>query len=263
MMNRCSCISQEGRSDGADVATGSEVLRIETLGRIRLWSGAKRLHVRLPAQALLVLARVVASPDASVDREELAFTLWPEDTETEARAKLRRQLYNIQRAAADASGSSWLSSEAQCVTWTAESWVDVAEFDRLSAVPDSYEAAAELYRGPFAPSLDHDWVRAERARFERDAVRLHVDLAQRSLQCGDLPKALHYVEQLLRIDPWREDALRHFMMLRLRLNDRAGALCRYREFRLRLWQEFEVEPMPETIRYYDAVVAGSVLELAV
>ena len=260
-MNRCSCISHEARSAGTDVGAG-EGFRIETLGRFRLWSGAKRLHVRLPAQAILVLARVVACPDASVDREELAFTLWPEETETEARAKLRRQLYNIQRAAAETSGSSWLSSDAQCVAWTAESWIDVAEFDRLSAIPANYEAAAELYRGPFVPSLDHEWVRTKRARFERDAVRLHVDLVQRSLRCGDLPKALHYVEQLLGIDPWREDALRQFMVLRLRLNDRAGALCRYREFRLRLWQEFEVEPMPETIRCYEAVVAGSALDLA-
>lgn len=118
------------------------------------------------------------------------------------------------------------------------------------------ESAARLYRGDFAPYLDHDWATGIRERLRRRAYRVFEEAARQRRAAGDIAGALHYVEQLLTHDPWREDALRMFMLLRYSLGDRAGELSYYRTFRERLRSEFDVDPMPDTLSCFDTIARG-------
>ena len=234
-------------------------LSVQLFGAARIVHGPSQRGTRLPAQTLLLLAMLTTRKHELLDREEVAFTLWPDSSESEARASLRRHLHKLHQALPQ-SARPWIVCDAQTLTWgpSDETFVDVAEFERLSETPQTFGQAAKLYTGDFLPRLDHEWASSLRERLRRRIVHVLEQLiAQCRVNC-DRSGALEYVEQLLGHDPWREDALRDLMLLRFSAGDRAGALAYYRSFCQRLGSEFGVEPMPETVKCLEAIARGCV-----
>jgi DNA-binding SARP family transcriptional activator len=244
----------------ADLArSGGTLVQARLLGRVRIACGELRIERSLSARSLLVCAMLLQHAGEALNRDELAFTLWPDLGESEARAALRRELYKIQRAM-PFSDKTWILSDSRTVAWATshETWVDIVEFERLCTDPATVERAIELYDGPFAPQLDHEWASALRDRLARSYSHALELAIKRRGSIGDLAGTLLYVERLLAHDPWREDALCGLILLRCRLGDRAGALSFYRQFCIRLREEFGVEPMPETTASYKRIARGSV-----
>jgi len=240
-------------------ASGRPRVQVSLLGGLRLRCDGVRIDNRLSARSQLVCARLLLQPGEALNRDDIAFTLWPDSSESEARAALRRELYKIQRAFPP-SNEPWILCDARTIAWAAgaEAWVDVVEFEQLCRDPATVERAIELYGGPFAPQLDHEWASALRDRLARsysDALELAI---KRRGTAGDVAGTLFYVERLLKHDPWREDAVCGLILLRCRLGDRAGALSFYRQFCGRLRDEFGVAPMPETTAYYERIARGNV-----
>jgi DNA-binding SARP family transcriptional activator len=238
-------------------ATLQPALQVQLFGYPRIVNSAGRSETRLSAQTLLLFAVLVTRKNEVLDREEIAFTLWPDFSESDARAALRRHLHKLHQALPE-SPRPWIVCDAKTISWGAgeETYVDVAEFERLSEAPETLALAAKLYAGDFLPRLDHEWALALRERLRRRACRV---LEQLILQCwsnGEKAKALEHVEQLLLHDPWREDALRYLLTLRFHVGDRAGALAYYRGFCKRLDSELGVDPMPETIKCAEAITRG-------
>jgi|ERR1700693_474798 len=240
------------------VSTESPI-EVRLLGRTDIRCGDVRLDSRLSARSLLVCAMLLTSRGEPLKRDEVAFALWPDEGEAEARAALRRELYKIQRAFPP-SNRPWIVSNNRSIAWGAwdATWVDVVEFERLSADPETAEGAVELYRGEFAPQLDHEWAGGVRERLAKAYLRTLQAVIERRRSERNAYGMLHYVERLLEHDPWREDAISELLLLRAWMGDRAGALWYYRDFCKRLRAEFGVEPMPETVRCYERVAGGQI-----
>ncbi len=240
----------------ADERVQHPKLCIRLLGSTQVAYGDQRLDQYLTTRTLLLLAALVKHQGEPLSREQLAFTLWPDRNEGEARANLRRDLYRLVRIL-PAAASPWVLASAKTVRWLErrDAWVDVAEFKRLTSANQS-EAALALYRGELLPQVDHEWAAAARAQLHGQACN-HLErvIAERSAR-GGVATCLEYVEQLLALDPLREDMLRILMHLRFCRGDRAGALASYREFCRRLQFEFNVEPMPQTVRCCDLIARG-------
>ncbi len=233
-------------------------LSVRLFGTPRIVHNPSQKETRLPAQTLLLFAMLTTHQRELLDREEVAFTLWPDSTESEARAALRRHLHNLHKAL-PRSARPWIVCETQTISWgpSDETFVDVTEFERCSEMPQTFDQAAKLYAGDFLPRLDHEWASSLRERLRRRIVRVLELLIAQCQANGDCSGALEYVEQLLGHDPWREDALRDLMMMRFNAGDRAGALAYYRRFCQRLGSEFGVEPMPETVKCLELISNGS------
>jgi len=240
------------------VADPNPLVTVRLLGPPRISCGGMRIESGLSGHALLLLAMLVTRKDEILDRDEIAFTLWPDAAESDARAALRRHVYKLNQALPP-SPRRWLTCNTRTIGWAprAETWVDVDDFERLSDSAETLESAAALYRGDFVPYVDHEWSTAMRERLRRRAHRVFDQVANQCSAAGDVTGALHYLEQLLDHDPWREDAVRRLMLLRYRIGDRAGALAHYRSFCARLRSEFEVDPMPETAKCFEAIARGA------
>lgn len=234
-------------------------LSVRLFGAPRIVHGPSQRETRLPAQTLLLFAMLTTRKHELLDREEVAFTLWPDSSEGDARAALRRHLHKLHQALPQ-TARPWIVCGTQTISWgpSDETFVDVAEFERLSETPRTFDQAAKLYAGDFLPRLDHEWVSSLRERLRRGIVRVLGVLIAQCRANGDRSRALEYVEQLLGYDPWREDALRDLMLLRFNAGDRAGALNYYRNFCQRLGSEFGVEPMPETVKCLESIARGCV-----
>ncbi|GAC1442362.1 MAG: hypothetical protein NVSMB59_04850 [Vulcanimicrobiaceae bacterium] len=231
------------------------------LGRFEVRCAGIRVDTRLSSHARTLLAYLLMHRGEMLRRDRLAYRLWPDLGESDARTMLRRTLFRIARALPPAA-EPWLACDAKTVTWRdadGSTWVDAPEFDALCASDDSLEEAVQLYGGDFAPSLDHEWATEVRDRLRARSTWALDELMTRYAQRHDMRGALRYSEALLEIDPWREDALCNTMLFRYRLGDRAGSLWIYHTFCGRLHREFGVDPMPMTQRCFEAIVAGAPL----
>ncbi len=73
-------------------------IRIELLGKLRLTFGQHVLTSVNTHRLQSLLAFLVLHADAAQSREHLAFLLWPESSESQARTNLRQLLHHLRRA---------------------------------------------------------------------------------------------------------------------------------------------------------------------
>jgi DNA-binding SARP family transcriptional activator/tetratricopeptide (TPR) repeat protein len=224
-----------------------------------LEADGKQLKFAGPRKAAALLAYLLLHERQRIDRQALAFTLWPDDDEDAARAALRRHLYLVTRALPEAGKEPWIAADATTVGWNplAPAVVDVARFRALSADEAGLAEAAALYAGDLLAAFDDEWIVDERDRFRQRHTENLERLIAKCRESGDSAGAIRYAQELLRLDPWREDAIRHVIALRSELGDRSGALAEFERFAQRLREDLDVEPMPETIAVYTSIVKRS------
>ncbi len=86
--------------------------------------------------------------------------MWPDETEANARANVRRRLHHLSRALPLARDDTpWLVLDAETAQWNPGSnfWLDVAEFKHLSEV-DCLTDAIKLYTGDLLEGVYDDWL---------------------------------------------------------------------------------------------------------
>jgi DNA-binding SARP family transcriptional activator len=244
------------------MAVMSPSLRIHLLGQPRFVFEGAPFRYSAPPKATSLVAYLLLHRDGPLSREKLAFTLWEDDTEEDARANLRRHLHHMQRALPAAPADApWVLADAETVQWNpdADAWLDVAEFERLARAPDGRAAAIELYSGDLVESSYDEWLFTERDRLRNVYLASLGDLLIDSRSQRDFNRAIGYAQRILTNDPWREDTLRQLMAVRYQSGDRAGALATYEAFDRRLRDEMNVEPMPETAALRDVILRNAPL----
>ena len=152
-------------------------------------------------------------------------------------------------------------------------WLDVANFlgqlDQANTNPDQaivhLRAALDLYGGEFlagfhlaqAVAFD-EWQAGEREWLHRRAVEALYAAACASE--GNLPAALDYLQRLIKLEPWHEEAHRQLMRLLALNGQRSDALAQYATCRRVLQAELGVEPAPETRALYEQILRGQALD---
>ncbi|MBN2149536.1 MAG: AAA family ATPase [Anaerolineales bacterium] len=224
-------------------------LVIHLLGQPKLLLDSSPLPFNAPPKTLPLLAYILLHRFEILERQQVAFALWPDEPESAARANLRRHLHHLQRVFPSAHPAShWLLGDTRTIRWNTASdvWLDVAEFERLASNPETLPEAVRLYTGDLLETIYDDWIFFERERLQQ---MFHNCLSQLVFQyraCRDFSTAIAFAQQLLAHDPFREDTLRQLIALRYESGDRASAIQDYEAFEHRLRQEMDVAPMPET-----------------
>src|SRR5207248_10110664 len=140
---------------------GAQMLCIHLFGEPRCFLDGEPLKLSAPPKTMPLWAYLLLHRTHPVARETLALTLWPDEPESEVRANLRRHLHHLQRALPPAPPNRpWLLSDAETLCWNpqADAWLDVAEFERLSADPARLPEAVELYTGDLLAHVYEDWL---------------------------------------------------------------------------------------------------------
>src|SRR5919199_5068443 len=126
---------------------GTPPLRIRLLGGFDLRVGEDALPLE-SARAESLLAYLLLHPEAPQPRQRLAFLLWPDSTEAQARTNLRHVLYHLRRALPDA--DRFLDAGARTLRWRADApyRLDVAVFEEAlsRAAPDAGDACLAALR---------------------------------------------------------------------------------------------------------------------
>lgn len=203
--------------------------------------------VEVPASGQQVLARLALCGAAT--RSALAGTLWPDATETRARASLRTAMWRLNGA-----GSALTDARDGVLSLSRRVRVDIQDLtaaahhvlsgDALSAARDRMRAAYQvlLCGRELLPGWQQDWVGFERERLHQ--LRLHAleALSARLVARRQFAPALEAALECTRVDPLRESAHRAVVSVHLAEHNLTEAVRQYETFRELLLRELGVEP---------------------
>ncbi len=245
-----------------------QTLCVKLFGEFHLADGeGTSIGINATERLQALLAYLLLHRDAPLPRQQIAIHIWPESPETEAKANLRRRLYDLRQLLPNI--DQFLQVESKTLQWNSHDtcWLDVAEFDKaiaraeqakqsgdLSAVTAALETAAELYQGDLFPGCYDDWIIPLREQFRRQAIQVYDALILQLAEQGDRQTAIGYAHRLLTLDPLSETAYGHLMRLFAQGGDRASALRVYHQCMTVLREELGVNPSPITCKIYEQIL---------
>lgn len=159
---------------------------------------------------------LLALRGAPQHRARLAFELWPDSDEAQARTNLRKLLHDFRHCLPDV--GEFVDIDNETVRWIAggPSEVDVLGFrDALAA--GAFERAARLYAGDLLPACYDDWVVDERARLRAEAQEALLRLTEEAARRADHAAAIRHARRLIELEPSSEAAVRIQMEAQLAL----------------------------------------------
>ncbi len=239
-------------------------LSIQLLGTFQIHLDGEPLPGFDQRRQRLLLAYLLLHHHAPLARTHLAFTLWPDSTDSQALGNLRRELSKLRRHLPQA--ERYLTIDNQTVGWREDSdyRLDLALYeDALTAAGqnanrlDAYRSlasAVEEYAGPLLPGFYDEWLLGERERLAQSFTQALEKLAQLSEEQRDYAAAIGWAQRLLRQDLLHESTYRRLMRLYALTENRAGALRTYHACVSVLEQELDVEPERETRQLYERLL---------
>jgi DNA-binding SARP family transcriptional activator len=239
-------------------------LEVQLLGGLALRLGEAQLPRPESARAESLLAFLILHRDAAQPRQRVAFTLWPDSTEHQARTNLRHVLHNLRRALPEV--EPHLEVGQRTLRWQAGPGyrLDVDAFERAlrrAAAGEGDEVsvlqeAVEVYRGDLLEGCDDEWLLEERERLRQRFLETLERLAELLGGRGEHARAIPHVERLVRQDPLRESGYRLLMRLYDAVGDRAHAVRVYHACAAELERELGLDPSPLTREVYEALLPG-------
>jgi len=261
-------------------------LTIRCFGGFEVRRGEQVLEGFESRKVRSLFAYLACQRERAFTRPHLAGLLWPEKPERDARRNLRQALYNLrtvlgctkepapeqrQAPAEEPVKSSILARKGGVrLAPKLACWVDVEAFEKATAQalgmgsisPHEVASAIRLYRGDLLAGLSmpessafEDWLDTERERLrERMMIALRT-LIESYMQRSEFRLGIQFAQRLVSMDPLSEDAQRYLIRLFALSGRRRRALDQYRNLQGLLRCELGVEPLEETQRLYQTILA--------
>ncbi|MFN2607365.1 MAG: AAA family ATPase [Acidimicrobiales bacterium] len=222
---------------------------IRLLGEVAVSVDGSPVPALTTARLQRLLGRLALAPASGLRRDRLAYELWPDSTDAQARTNLRKLLHDLRRPLSDPDG--FLDLGHQVIRWHpgAPIWIDVVAFTDALRRGDVV-AAVRHYGGALLPACYDDWVLAERERLRLLAVDALADLATSAYLERRDDEAVDHARHLLRIDPLHEPAYRLLMDALARRGERSQAVRTYHRCVEMLEHELGVGPEAATVEAY-------------
>ena len=230
-------------------------LRIYTLGQFKLLAADSIIELpSRPAQSLLAFLALTAG--TLHRREKLASMLWPDTTDSNARAYLRQALWRIRKAFEDQAVpcEEFLKVTDLNVSFIrqADYWLDADAILHSSEDQPTQKIIKniELYTGELLPGFYDEWIQPERDRFQaayHQQMNLLIDQLIREAQWNE---TIRWCEQWIRLSHAPEPAFRGLMTAYAQLGDKSMVTTTYHRCAAALEEDLGVTPSQDTQQLY-------------
>ena len=235
--------------------------KIYTLGCFKIWCNDERLEFnrKTPKKPLALLKVLIALGSQSVPEERLMDALWPNEEGDSARKSLDINVHRLRKLLG--SDDAIIVREEQISLNPRLCWVDIWDFDRLSAgVEDREDAARDdaasaanraliLYQGEFLPTeANEPWALKQRERTRMRFSRLIESAGARFEAVAQWERAIGCYQRGLETDELAEQFYRGLMRCYKALGRHADAISAYRRLRQTLSVILGIAPSDETPR---------------
>lgn len=202
-----------------------------------------------------LLALLTLRHGRAVSRSWLAGMLWPDSEEEQALANLRHDLVSLRKALGRERERLQSPSRDTLMLDLTGAEVDILRFDAAIRAGEeaSLHSAVALYTGPLLEGCQEEWAFPERESREQMCLMALETLAESAEQRGDYTEALALLRRAEGMDDLRDFTQRRLMRVLAASGDTPAALLTYRDYRLRLRREMNVEPDEETTRLFQQI----------
>lgn len=224
------------------------LLRLQLFGEFHVTFKGEALNDGLSSRLKALLASLILQRGKPQSRQHLAFLLWPDSSEGQARTNLRHLIHSLRHSlpAAD----DFLRVDSLALEWRAEPISsDIAEFEE-ALTHENLEDAVALYRGDLLPSCYDDWIVPERERLRLAFLQALEQLIQLHEGRQEYNAAILLAQRLLQQDPLRETSYQRMMRLYALSGDRASVTRTFQICETVLQRELGVEPSESTREIY-------------
>ncbi|HYP18824.1 MAG TPA: BTAD domain-containing putative transcriptional regulator, partial [Chloroflexia bacterium] len=244
-------------------------LHISLLGHFALIANGHPLFPVLPPRLVELIACLVLFAVQEQPRRNVAFMLWPDTTEAQAQANLRKLLYQLRAELPPV--AAHVQATARHLKWEAGAAVscDVHTFDAaltaahkaatgrdLAGEYAELQAATAAYGGDLLPGHEAEWLLAPRERLRRSYIAALGRLIDLLESRREYAAAVDVARRLVETDPLHEASYRILMRLHASNGDRASALHVYHTCATVLQRELGISPSPSTqVAYQDLLAA--------
>jgi predicted ATPase/DNA-binding SARP family transcriptional activator len=215
-----------------------------------------------------LLAYLLLHRHSPQSRQQIAFTLWPDSSEGQARTNLRNLLFSIRQLLPNA--DSYLTIDPATLQWGdgTNFTLDVADFEAALAAAtvatstadkiSQLETAASLYTGDLLPGHADEWIIPQREELRQSYLHTVHQLLALLEEQQDYGATAHYAQQLLQHDPLDESAYVQLMRMAAHSGDRARVHRLYEVCAAALRRELNIEPSPSTQAIYRSLIQQKV-----
>lgn len=234
-----------------DVMTAAP-LTIHLFGPMRVLIQGEPMPRLRTRSAEWLLALLVLRHGRTLQRSWLAGTLWPDSEETQALQNLRHALLLLRKALSPQRERFQSPTRDTLTLDLSGIETDVLLFDQAirQGEEEALRSAVEVYTGPLLEGCLEEWVGPERASREQACLRALETLADAAEQRQDYARALGWLRRAQGMDALRDTTQRALMRVLAASGDAPAALASYRDYRLLLRQEMNVDPDEETVGLY-------------
>ena len=247
------------------------ILQVALLGGVHVTHNNWLTEAKLTREIQALLAYLLLQRHRAHSREILAGVFWAEHGQEKARRALNTALWRLKKALEPEgipTGTYLISAHSDEVGFNCQSqyWLDVEVFEQeinhllichSHTVDELHvqqlEKLLDLYRGELLEGHYDEWILSERERLRAIYLKSVIYLMHYYKFHGAYEKASAYGQQILNLDPIREDIHREMMRLYLESGQRPLAARQYEICRLTLAKELGILPIEETQTLYEQI----------
>lgn len=242
-----------------------ETLHIHLLNGFQVWYDEQPLENFNSPRLQAFLAYLLLHRGVPQARQHLAFLLWPDSSEAQARTNLRNLLHTLRQALPNA--DRFITVDLKTLQWRNDSpySLDAAEFEQAVAQAHTSQAlldATALYPGELLPGCYDEWIQPERERLQELFIETLERLAALFEQEQNYRMSIRSTEKLLHYDPLREETYRQLMRLHAKKGDRLGVTRVYQTCAAVLERELGVKVSQATQAAYQELLKMEVAPAA-
>jgi DNA-binding SARP family transcriptional activator len=245
-----------------------EILQVTLLGRVRITHDNWRTEVTMTREIQALLAYLLVHRNKIHSRETIAGVFWGERSQEKARGSLNTALWRLKKALEPdevLAGRYLVNSHQGSVSFNRESqyWLDIETFETTinqSLISDfqrveqhcvsNLENVLTFYNGDFLEGFYMDWILRERERLRTLYLKSLAYLLKYYQFHKCYEKAISYGQQILYLEPLREEIHRDVMRLYSENGQRVLAMQQYEICRSLLDRELNILPMKDTQELY-------------
>lgn len=259
----------ENRFEMEAVAVPTEpapLLRIQALGQAQVWLQGEQVTKKQwdSATTKELFFFLLAHPEG-VRKDKILEEFWPEATPAKASSAFHSTNYRLRRALQDQDCILYRNG-VYTINPDLSYWYDVEVFQNLIEEAKARESpqesasiyleAIDLYRGGYLEEFYSDWHYFQREELQRQYFEALTHVAEYFRDNGRPEEALSLYEKIVAEDPYQEEIHLAIMQTHLELGHRAAAVKHYQKLQAFLRDDLDIDPMPETIDLYNAIIEG-------
>lgn len=247
-------------------------LEIYMLGNLKVLWNNKSILEKISNKSAGLLCYLAANREKKFSRDKLATYFWDSSNINSSRYNLRYNLWSLRKIMKQDKNDKEiiLSTKDTCMmNPKANFYLDIFEMDNvlnyideknLHTHREDLEKIKMIYKGEFLEEFYlkkciefNDWTFYEREKFQRKYIDVLYKLFYLYEKHAEYDKAINLLEEMIMINPLKEELYVQLIKIYVKLGDRNAALNQYERCCTILREELNIGPMGSTKRLYEKI----------